>query len=287
VGTVGHLVNLRDVLGPLLYVYNWVLIAYFNTPMMMTHAWSLAVEEQFYVVWPVIMIAVLYKGIPAWRTSRYLYAVAVVATAAMALRFGLGASVVVLYHGTESHGLVMLMTGAALAFWFEHTRQGSWLYWVARWAGLPAFVVICVLVLAVDHGNRGLYFGGWLAVATVIAVVLVAALNERSLVGRVLSLRPLRWFGMISYSLYLWHLPLLVLASAIIRPLGYGSIALAAIVVPTAIGLASTSFYLVERPIVRVGRARLRAASLHSLSLPAILNCKINDPDARRHPPVA
>jgi peptidoglycan/LPS O-acetylase OafA/YrhL len=44
VGTVGHLVNLRDVLGPLLYVYNWVLIAYFNTPMMMTHAWSRAVE---------------------------------------------------------------------------------------------------------------------------------------------------------------------------------------------------------------------------------------------------
>jgi peptidoglycan/LPS O-acetylase OafA/YrhL len=103
-----------------------------------------------------------------------------------------------------------------------------------------------------------------LIVAVAVAMVLIAALDDSSWLGKLLSVRPLRWFGTISYGLYLWHLPFLHLAAYALKPQGFSSVTVAAIAVPAVIGVATLSFYMLERPISRAGRAWLRRRDRYS-----------------------
>lgn len=266
VGNVRQLVNWWDIIGPLLYIHNWVRMAYFDTPTLMAHAWSLSVEEQFYLVWPLVLIVVLRRTGAPTLVARWLCATVVVAAIVMAIRSVLGASVVVLYHGPESLGAVMLLTGAAVAFWFEQPDVGSSrLQRTARWAWVPAAALICALCLTVPLEKARFFdLGGLLIVAVAVAMVLIAALDDSSWLGKLLSVRPLRWFGTISYGLYLWHLPFLHLAAYALKPQGFSSVTVAAIAVPAAIGVATLSFYMLERPISRAGRAWLRRRDRYS-----------------------
>lgn len=155
------------------------------------HLWSLAEEEQFYLLWPLLLLLVV-------RAKRPLYWVAALAVALIVYRFALilgGASMHRLYRAPDTHseGLVL---GAALAF----LRQQGFV--AGEWAGKLGLALTIPAVVA------GVWNFG-LPVFELGALLLVAAAVSDTSLAKAFSLRPLVWIGALSYSLYLWHFPVL------------------------------------------------------------------------------
>jgi peptidoglycan/LPS O-acetylase OafA/YrhL len=265
----------------LTYVSNWYAIfadlgywgALVNgTPLI--HLWSLAVEEQFYLIWPLVFIAVLMTT----RSRRILAAVAGVGAAASyatgALLFrseGFDRA----YLGTDARcGALLLGVLCALAL----TRSapgpdGTWDRWLPARRHAVAWPVfaLAVTALAVLWATAGIKAGwlyeGGLLVAGVSAAIVIAHLVAvpGSAPARVLSSRPVVWIGRLSYSLYLWHWPVHVYAthqwSRLDRPL----LQVTEIAVTLALGFAS--FRWVETPTRRVRRPLLLATPLLACGL--------------------
>lgn len=216
----------EDLPAALLYLSNWWQIAeqqsYFEAieqPRLLKHLWSLAVEEQYYLLWPLLSWWLLDH---TRRLGLGLTAVciALASTAWMAWLYVTqiaGGDPSRLYLGTDTH-LMGLLTGSALATlwnpWTVHTRQPTP---ATPWGlNLMGTAALAALVGAMAFGHEGmawLYQGGFLGVALLTAVVIVAATRQGTWVAGWLSTRPMQWWGSRSYSLYLWHWPVVVALS--------------------------------------------------------------------------
>jgi peptidoglycan/LPS O-acetylase OafA/YrhL len=246
-----------DALSTLGYVANWRMIYrgdnYFtvsSNPSPLQHAWSLGIEEQFYLVWPLLLTAFFFL----WRGTRRLAALAVacavgVAASAVAAAFEFRPlDVNRAYFGTDSRAQALLV-GCALAVV------------LARWSPpVRLFVVLAGIGILIDawiwthaHGTDGwLFRGGLLVDALGVAAVLgLVTLRPSSAVGRVLAIAPLVWLGRISYGVYLWHWPLYALLSA--GRTGLTGLALLMVRIAVTIGVAIVSYVVIEQPI-RTGR---------------------------------
>jgi peptidoglycan/LPS O-acetylase OafA/YrhL len=268
-----------DGIATLAYVSNWHFIIdganYFtatSAPSPLTHTWSLAVEEQFYLVWPLVVLGVL-----RWRKKLgALLAVAVggvvVSTTAMVVLFERGASPTRLYYGTDTHGQC-IMVGASLAIAMalatqRRMRAGSPSRPVAATrvsrVALSVLGVACVALSAAMWAKASLfgfslYTGGFLVAALATAGVLLSILMvPRSALAWFLSLAPLRFVGRISYGLYLWHFPIFLWVNA--TRTGLAGWQLFVVDCAIAFAAASASFYLVERPIRSRSLVTTRAA---------------------------
>jgi peptidoglycan/LPS O-acetylase OafA/YrhL len=273
------------VLASLGYVTNWWLIgaheSYFVTsgrPPMVQHLWSLAIEEQYYLVWPVVL-AVVSGAYLTWRrrdvrrdavlAGARLYRVAGVAlvlaagsTLAMALiaideDVPYGADSGRVYFGTDTHAMGLLLGAAVGALAARGTLplarrrlrlRGAFL---TDLAATIALVLLVQIMVGVDEFTPGLYRGGFLAASVLCVVVVAAVPRPMSALGWLLERAPLRWLGSRSYSIYLWHWPVAVVTRPDV------DLALAGwqvFVLRTAItlGLAEASFRLIEQPF-RVG----------------------------------
>ena len=232
-----------DAFSSLFYYANWHFIAngsnYFNQSALtspLTHTWSLAVEEQFYLVWPLIVLG-LFK---IWRSTRVLLVVCVVGALASAVEMGLlysPGNVNRLYYGTDTRAQSLLV-GAALAaslsLWADHrhragtsrpdrphptpTRRRSGLGRAdsarkGRRAGgrTGRRRRQCRAVDFVSYNDAFAYRGGFLLAALATSAVLFSVVcSQRSVLARCLSVAPLRYVGRISYGMYLWHFPLFI-----------------------------------------------------------------------------
>jgi len=244
-----------DSIWTLLYGANWRFISsgqsyfdLFRDPSPLRHTWSLAIEEQFYLVWPLVTFACLWFA----RGRRWLLATACVA--------GITASTLLMarwyesgdpsrsYYGTDTRAGQLLL-GALLAIvllrWTPAraiARRG------VQVAGVVA-AAFCVWMFA-DTTDREswLYHGGFLLFAAATAVVITAVVQpSTSPLHRVLAVRPVRWIGAISYGLYLWHWPIRVAVTE--GHTGWSGWTLAAVRVGLTFGAAAASYYLLELPI--------------------------------------
>jgi len=246
-----------DGLASLFYVANWRFVlsgqsyfALFTLPSPMRHLWSLAIEEQFYLVWPLVVLACLRIG----RGSRTVLAGVCVA--------GIAASVAVMamlyepadpsraYYGTDARAHTILV-GALLALLLARRRPRT------RSAGRGLHVLGVVVhadcqraCVSVTNQRSDMYHGGSLLFAIAVAVVIASAVQPgHSPLRAFLSLGLLRWIGMISYGLYLWHWPATVVLNE--SRTGLSGAPLAALRLAVTVGAAALSFYLVEQPIRR------------------------------------
>jgi peptidoglycan/LPS O-acetylase OafA/YrhL len=177
------------------------------------HTWSLAVEEQFYLVWPIVAVVVLRafgrRGL-GWVAG----AGAVASAATCAGLYLAGAGVDRLYYGTDTR-IQSLMVGALLAVALSGRRPAAGPARVFGVLGAAGLAGLAVAFYTVDGRGGFLYLGGFLAVAlAAAAAVSMAVAAPHSHISRMLSLAPLRYVGRISYGLYLYHWPLFLVLNS-------------------------------------------------------------------------
>jgi peptidoglycan/LPS O-acetylase OafA/YrhL len=233
--------------------------AQFSAPSPLQHTWSLAIEEQFYLVWPLVLLLLLghcrRRG-RSWRRPGAVLAVTlgVLSAALMAMLFTPGTDPTRVYYGTDTR-LFDLMAGATIAFLAAarpqpnvHARRTLHLAAPAAAAVLGFFWVTAGTASGLP--TNFMFEGGFLLCAVLAGIVVAdARLLDRGWFARALSVRPLHFLGTISYGVYLWHWPVIVYMTAARTGLSGAALDLARIGVTLAVSIAS--YYLVERPIRR------------------------------------
>ena len=223
-----ELVRVRgDIVASLGYVTNWWFIirhqSYFQAtgrPSPFQHLWSLAVEEQFYLVWPLTVALVLKAGTGARRLGLLgLIAAggAVASTFAMAMiaiahNVPYGADASRVYYGTDTHAMGVLL-GAAAAAAVARAECGQRIWRIGGLLDLAGGIGLAALCWGMVRTNEfvpWLYRGGFLLFAMLAVLPVVATSRAESRLGEVLGYEPLRWIGTRSYGLYLWHWPIFV-----------------------------------------------------------------------------
>ncbi len=265
----------RDLPAALTYVTNWVYVftdqSYFEAtgrPPMLQHLWSLAVEEQFYLIWPWVFIFAWRLGGTA-RVRRFAGIGALVSTMWMALLsvmhgYPTAADPSRAYFGTDAHAMGIL-TGAALAtLWIPRLARTDILPGARRVvdaSGVLTLLLVLVVFWQTSFDSWLLYRGGFLALSVLVAALIVAVTHPASRVGLLLGTAPLRYLGTRSYGIYLWHWPIfLVTRPGLDVPLtGFANLMLR---LGLTIGVAELSYRYLEDPVRRLGFA----GSWHALA---------------------
>jgi len=258
--------KLRDwayqALAAFLYVANWSTIVrgddYFSQfagPSPLEHLWSLAIEEQFYLIWPVFAL-----GFLRMAHRRGTLAPTLLGTAALTLASSLMLAwfhrVDVVnntraYEGTDTRAAALLV--GALAAWtlpFDAlaSRGRTWARALDA-LGAACLAAVVALFVAIDDRSAFFYRGGELLLAVATAGWVLAAAHPDTFAGRLLGVAPLRWLGERSYGIYLWHMPVIALSPGAV--LADRALARGALQVALTVGLAALSHALLEDPIRR------------------------------------
>jgi len=255
IGTPEQLSSMRgDMLSSLGYMANWHLwstgVSYgnlFSQPTPLQHFWSLAVEEQFYLVFPVVVVVLMRIG------GRRLLAGAcvVVAFASLALMWLQRADFDRIYYGTDTR-VAELLFGVLLAIWWSGRARNT----TSRSRREPFFDVAALLAFAailfawhlVNEASPQLAKGGFPLYA-VMSTILIYVCTRAGWTSRVMSNAFLRWAGLTSYGLYLYHWPVFILLSP--ERTGIALAPLFVIRMAVTIALALASYYLLEMPVRR------------------------------------
>lgn len=249
----------RDGIATILYVENWHRIAARPPTHPLGHAWSLSIEEQWYLVWPVLFGVVVSRARGRLLVAAGAAGGAAIASAvAMVLIYGDGAGRNRAYLGTDTRAQGLLV-GAALALLLAHRtpRLGRGRSAVLEITGGAAVAVLAVLMFRADVHDAFFYRGGFLLVAVAVATVIFAATSSGiGWLRRVLAWRPLVAIGLVSYGLYLFHLPVYTWLTPRRTDLDRVPLLVARLAVTGIVAVASYRF--VERP-VRTGAWRGRA----------------------------
>ena len=209
-------------------------------PSELGHLWSLAIEEQFYLVWPLVLVVLLRARV---RLALVVLGAALALAAVQQIRLHLdGASEARIVFGSDS-GSTAIVVGCVLALLLTTAARPT----IEKAARLLApLAVACVGVLLVVVPDSQ-FFSAWvLAVAVYSAWLILLSLNSGSLLARTLSVRPLVYLGCISYALYLWHIPIYVMFGLSTNPelLDIPALALSLV-------CAIASYHFVELPFLR------------------------------------
>ncbi len=251
-------------LASLGYVTNWyqAAVPYLpwdpaSRPGAYEHLWSLAVEEQFYLVWPLVLAALLVVVGIRRRTLMAGVVAGALASAALAwVLFDAGVDTARIYYGTDTR-VVALLVGIALAVALPPARFTAWrpsgvAGTLLDIAGPVALVAVVGMFMAFSQVGGALFHGGFLLIALVAAVLLIAAAHPSTPTARLFSLAPLVWIGARSYGIYLWHLPVITLFTPDLGAPVDGAW-LAALQVLMTVTIAALSYRFVEMPIRRRG----------------------------------
>nr|WP_154983977.1 acyltransferase family protein [Paenibacillus xylanexedens] len=247
-----------DILSGVTYISNWWYIFHhvsyfesFGPPSPFGHFWSLAVEEQFYLLWPLLLIAaiVLFKR-KGWLIVSIVVA-AELSAGAMAIMYNPDLDPSRVYYGTDTRAFALL-AGAALAVVWPSRKLSGTLPAMNRLvldvSGVAALAVLIYMMLNTSEYDSFLYQGG-MVIQAIAATLLVAVLaHPSSLLARIIGAKPLRWIGERSYGIYLWHYPIIVLTSPVVDTGGAHPVRMLLQVVATVV-LASMSLKYIENPI--------------------------------------
>jgi len=236
------------------YVANWHQISSgagywdaFAAPSAFEHLWSLAIEEQFYVVWPLLVIA-------AWRVGRTralgaLTGIGIIASFVAMLTIFDGGDPTRVYMGTDTRAF-SLLCGAFVALpAIRHAITAGMQKFRSAASGLTAALIVAIgfMWFTVDGQSQWLFRGGLFAHSIASALIAVLIASSSSRLSAAFSWRPLAYIGRLSYALYLWHWPVFIFCTS--ERLDVDGLTLTAIRVAITLALSIASYYLIEQPI--------------------------------------
>ena len=251
-----------DVLPTLFFFNNWWQIfhnvSYFEAlgaPSPLTHYWSLSIEEQFYLIWPIALLICMKAGVRRQTMQRGIIVLIVLSALEMALLFDPSADPSRVYYGTDTRAFSLLI-GALLAFIWPYQkltkRAGNRMTPAGRIVfnvvGVLAVVGLIVMVVVTNGFEPFIYRGGLVICSLLTAVAIAVLVHPISWISKVFELPPFVWIGKCSYSMYLWHYPIILLLTP--ANLQGGTpwwLCLVELVLIFAI--SAFSFYFVEDPI--------------------------------------
>ena len=263
-----------DTIASLFYVNNWWYVlndsSYFEfigRPPLLKHLWSLAVEEQFYLVWPAVAFLLMKswgrRGVRLTALALALLSTVWMITLSVSNGFPEYADPSRAYFGTDSHAMGLLI-GAALATFWRPGRLRADVPAGARaiitGTGIAALLAVIGFFLFVGEFTPWMYQrGGFLVLAVVVALLIAMATHPASPLGGWMGTQPWRYIGQRSYGLYLWHWPIFMLTRPTLDvPLD--GIPLLVLRLALTVGIAELSFRYVEMPIRRGALGRWVAA---------------------------
>jgi len=229
------------------YIWNWRLVMsgqnVADHQHMFMHMWSLSVEEQFYIIWPFLALALLWLNPPRWAIGG-LFAAGI-----------LGPEIGRLIFRTDPFSLSMYFNGALRS---DALMWGAGLAWLLHLnVRLPFLAVLgpiaFVGLIWMSHcellSSGALYVWGFSLAALLSATAIAAvATGQSALLVRSMGLAPLRWVGKISYGLYLWHVPVWVIVERLPVAPAWKSV----LIVAATFAVSTVSFYYYEQPFLRL-----------------------------------
>ncbi|PRQ11652.1 acetyltransferase [Corynebacterium sp. 13CS0277] len=252
--------------GTLFFVNNWTQIAgsqsYFadSGVQVFAHYWSLAVEEQFYVFFPLLFVLLTRKKI-GWSLPAACLAGAAASAAWMAFLYDPATDPTRVYYGTDTHAFGLLI-GAATALLLTTPVAKAADSWplkrnpcadqmLRNLGGIITLVGLGVLMYVLPDTAPATYRGGLVGASLCTAVLVACVVAGRSWLAQIVSIVPLRWLGERSFSLYLWHWPIVVLLRHLLPGWQYWEIGLIAMLI--SLPVSAWSYLAIEEPIRRGG----------------------------------
>ena len=225
------------------------------------HLWSLAIEEQFYMIFPLLFLLINRKKKSKDGTYKlnknFLYVVLgliLVSLIAHILLFDIN-NISRIYFGTDTRAFSLLVgvVGAILypmeKLHAKVTPQQNIMYSVISLVSIATLITVMIYT---SEYNTWLYRGGFLLVAIIGLIVIISSGKQHTLMSRLLSFKPVVFIGKISYSLYLWHFPILVLTTPV-SEIGNPNIIFVILRIILTFALATASYVFVETPIRKLG----------------------------------
>ena len=262
----------QQFLGTLFFVNNWTQIAtsqsYFadNEIQVFAHYWSLAVEEQFYVIWPLLITGVFLISRRKPRRLPILVAavLAIGSAVAMALIYVPGEDPTRVYYGTDTHAFGLL-TGAVLSLLMTSTKSDPQAdSWAAAGKAESRIAGIIGTLALIGYGaqlflmpdDAEITYRGGLFLTSVLGVLMVwGVVREYGPMTPLFRTKVMRWFGQRSFSLYLWHWPVIMMLKALFEGNQNSdkSWILGLVAVPISLLLSEISYQFIENPFRRGG----------------------------------
>ncbi|WP_370179079.1 acyltransferase family protein [Alteriqipengyuania sp.] len=227
------------------------------------HFWSLAVEEQFYIVWPLALIAL--------AGSRRNLALLITGILAASLAITFFGALPEAWHFYSPLTRAWELAAGAMLGWWHAGRTGGPAMASHRLSGILSLVALGALTVTMLLANEAMFHPGLITLAPVVATCILIATGPRSLGNRLLAIRPAVWIGLISYPLYLWHWPLLSYLSIVAEEERGPALVRLAMVI-CALVLAAITYLWIERPLRRAARTKriVGGLAIGSLALAAV-----------------